>query len=508
MAVRQYEAVQAKYVYQDSGIFDKDADRGYAFTSSFRDGYGTIDIRFADDLRDKKFQMWINLSYQSLNVNRYRQKIATILVVIHGLYLLIVVYQFGLSKPFRKEYRFTFGILLALCVCYMFGITRILVNNGSVSFIEIAETILFLVVYVCWLIYDYSSKKSSLNGYHNYWMFFDFCAIFILVLSFYHPIEIPFIRDIYGIYENIHAKDIAVATAVIGWFIIFTVKKIGYRKHYPKHYQNYLDCTELDGVPLAKIDQVADVFKNKKELKILDFGCGNGRRIREFLIFADMKDVRIEMHDAAKRWKQFYVMRERSELVKLAEAKWTKFFFWNIRKYDIVYASNVLYTNHLRKKVLSSFSEKGFYGKLGSVIIWILRRIPFKWIPILRIKWKPAESPILVIRSYASNSFFFNLDFRLERESAYNWINHMNEELEKYRLEEVTNVKIPQITKWSAQGFQIEQSHEERKNTLAAAIAIIQNNETAKGFARELIDTSSDNGVLRNDEIIYVIKRA
>jgi len=319
------------------------------------------------------------------------------LLFIHGIYLLIVVYQFGFSKPFDKNYFFTHGIVVWLCFCYMVGLRF---DDKA----HVYGTIMFLFLYFAWIWHDASSRYQTGEKYKDLWIGIDLISIIVLAISLSDSTKSlsdllsGFLPDrannilnerIHSfLLKNFYSKDATVLLALIAWSFIKIKEKYRYWKNYPSSYEAYLQETRTvndssdphKSLPFRLSGEIKEDIQQSilqkltgvnRPLKILDFGCGNGRRTKELVDALELtqEGARVEIHfyEKAKtgwynNWKKFvekewmpnlkeniqpqniWKLRRSKKWYEMGDLKleWLPSRPRDLAEYDIVYASNVM----------------------------------------------------------------------------------------------------------------------------------------------------------------------
>ena len=316
--------------------------------------------------------------------------ILSILTSMHILYMLIVV-NINVLKDIRfpksRSDIFKRYLTIALCLAYAAPLLVYLVGTISVrtsghsgsSYLSFGPTsgtskvsalVLFLVVYSLWLYcevveYSESRRNTHLARPHilntiKTWIAIEASSIItiltgIAVTLWYDTPECAALsdrnaclwffqtRDIFGNQVSlVEWKDTFVGACLV-FFLVRTVhhNSSPQTEIYPTWYASYVDAIVFKAADHNfAIDQMSSLKEELLRGRILDFGCGDGKRLEQLLSYVfgltetQRKAMRIDGLDPNAAWKSRFVFGENSFMVALSG---------DDAKYDVFHLSHVLY---------------------------------------------------------------------------------------------------------------------------------------------------------------------
>lgn len=265
--------------------------------------------------------------YQGAPFGRYPHEIvwAAFLAFFNVSYLLLVTSILIFSKPVEKLAWQTFQIPVLLVLAYSISALFPLICNsfrvyfgfsyysGSFEIIEsidrILSHLLFAVLYFLWLLRDwckldtcYNPKEATRLGW---WMLVEsfFVVMLLVSLTRHHSTVISEHTWIQWLWKHTTMKDLAIIGCLIVWWVWKGYERRIQMEWYTTTYANYLTGNINIQWKLLKTSE----FKING---IIDFGCANGIRLKEFLTLffpnGVPKDLPICGIDHNSMWKKAF----------------------------------------------------------------------------------------------------------------------------------------------------------------------------------------------------------
>lgn len=154
----------------------------------------------------------------------------------------------------------------------------ILINGVLFSYI------LFITIYIYWFIrdiieYQYTYLPRRRNEI-KFWFFAEVISIIVLIIGF---LQVSGVIIVLSYWFN---KDNVILLSLIVWFLVNNLIKDWLRGTYNIIYKDYLQKNQISGT----IYNSTICLKNWENVKtILDYGCANGKRLKETLNILGIK---------------------------------------------------------------------------------------------------------------------------------------------------------------------------------------------------------------------------
>lgn len=229
--------------------------------------------------------LYINLSNKSSSITDNLKHViyAIVITYMHVSYLYIVLNILILGNPVEKLYKqqLIFPLLLVFSyIFYAFQITAEFSIDSNFSDLEktfkYISLCLFLLLYLLWFlrdIFEYAENKKTLS---MIWIFGDFFSIVCLTLGvFFEFFNIKFDSFIITNLTSLNGP-IFICLMIYVFFKIVSGHFIN-EESYKYIYDKYLSYNKILNEPILNIPFPDDT------INILDFGCGDGRRLLENL---------------------------------------------------------------------------------------------------------------------------------------------------------------------------------------------------------------------------------
>lgn len=299
--------------------------------------------------------LYINLSNKSFTImdNLKHVFYAIVITYMHVTYLYIVLNNLILVNPIERLYKqqLIFPVLLVFSyLFYALQITAAFSMNHSFYSLEIHFKVislsLFCLLYLLWLlrdIFEYIENKKALS---IIWMIGDVFSIFLLCCGLYF--------QVYQI--EIDNTLVDFMTSINGPILICLLIYMFYRtisnnfideESYRFVYDKYLSNNKIENPPSITIPIP------EGEMKILDFGCGDGRRLLENLSWinnlSDDKLLTIWGYDKRKCFKDVFEDKFENSGKKVSFISNLDDF--NAIELDMIILSHVLYEQTVVEEV-------------------------------------------------------------------------------------------------------------------------------------------------------------
>lgn len=362
---------------------------------------------------------------------------------------------------------------------YFIHINRIFLQKA----LHIAPQIVFLILYVLWLIRDMEEYREtrSQQGEIFFWIIIEFISCVLISVRILYETAIIYIDKSNLLFFD---KDFAIIICLSLWIIISVFRRLWEQSGYRDLYENYLkhnkfiglNPTRLVGLDLVKI-------KDDGTIKILDFGCANGERLYELLLWLNAVDLvfekRIKIYgvDIDEKWKAVY--RDNKKLN--SPEFFTSASEINIQEIDVIVLSHILYDENALNDVKS-----------------------------LLFKCNPGS--IVIIRGASPNSFFtltsmiYSLRLLNPTRSHY-WYKCQLRRLEKEcrldRLYKSTDSILPDGV--AIQHYELTEDSIDKAQGLLGYLYGRVAGDSAKRYLKELLEPGQASHV-PNDDLIYVYK--
>jgi len=295
--------------------------------------------------------LFANLSIKAYSIeDNARHVLAAIFYTgIHISYLLVVFNMLILDRPIEKIYiqRLIFPIILLFAYAfYAAQVWALTTMNMSIGHLEqvfkVISLLLFVLLYILWMLRDIFEYKEEKKPISIYWIIGEFVSLILLVIGIYNEVT--------GNSNN------SFWTSLNGPIIICLVVYFFYRisdelfhdqRSYKDLYDSYLKYNIT--APLS-IDLN---LSNHNQLKILDFGCGDGNRLVDILSWIkdlDKTKISITGCDSRKCFNSTFTDN-------MTKHQYTNNFVSNFKKinpaeYDIIILSHVLYEQSIANLIL------------------------------------------------------------------------------------------------------------------------------------------------------------
>ncbi len=373
-------------------------------------------------VRDTPF---VNIAYKAKtpDLDVYLLIIGLFIALIHGIYLFCLASFMYLDRPQNVPEKTYFIGILVLCICYCIGflllsglrfqlywpnINNFVLNNATL------ENLVFIIFYAVWFLIDYrrANPKNWRNSYnneehHKFWYRVDaFMASVLIVFTFFVHIDFKWFT----------IKDVVVFLTLIFWGYRFLreVGELSKSDDYIANYLDYLKACEINGKIEPPNSLVVDLIASMPDpICILDYGAGNGKRLKEFVDVAlPGRRIKIFGCDMRPEWGT-----EWENMMSEYSGKWLgepprKEAF---DKYHIIHASNVTYSKKARKTIINKFKKS------------------------------KNEYKLLVIRGYQIKSIFYYVGVSANLFENYLWQKLVIEEAKKAGLSCISCAEIPQV---------------------------------------------------------------
>lgn len=380
------------------------------------------------DIQANPHEPFVTIYYKTMppNVAIIPLMVSICFALVHGVYLygLASTTYFG-AHPSRRDSLEYMGVMY-LSICYVIGFLYLIsalkitiFNFDAQVNIKDIEKYAFLSFYFMWFLIDSYKFKNSDSSYershHDFWRKADGIIFIIMALILFLPDIEKSGKTIFKT-DIITIKDLAVFVTLLIWLYMKTARrsKIKDGKNYVKNYEEYLDSIDVLGKDKLSSGIISIIQKKaKSKINILDFGCGDGKRLEEFIEMADIDKTQLDIsgYDIRMKWKRSWDKRFDS-------AHWLKRNPTKYSDYDIVHASNVLYQRKTRKRLIKKFSNSSRKGN------------------------------ILAVRGYEPGTLFYRVGVSAHLHNNYAWETLVKEEASRWGLKCLGSARISQVYKF------------------------------------------------------------
>ena len=297
--------------------------------------------------------LFANLSIKAYSIEDNAKHVLTAIFYtgIHISYLFVVFNILILDCPVEKLHiqRLIFPIILLLAyVFYALQVWAHTTLNISIGYLEqvfkIISLSLFSILYILWFFRDIFEYKEEKRPISFFWIAGEGVSLILLTIGIYNEI---IGKSTYSFWTSQNGP--IVICLCIYLFYRVSDELFHDQERYKDLYDNYLKYNIVETPPAVDLN-----ISNHDSLNILDFGCGDGRRLIENLSWIkdlDKTKITVIGCDRRKCFKSKFTDN-------LDKAKIENSFISNIEKvnpkdFDIIILSHILYEQSVSDIVLS-----------------------------------------------------------------------------------------------------------------------------------------------------------
>jgi SAM-dependent methyltransferase len=290
----------------------------------------------------------------------------TFRTLIHLAYLYLVFWLLIFNRPPEELYKQPICFAVLLWLCYMIYLAAGYVEyaniyNQTVPFfgqysLDLQKILggvsqfAFLILYLLWFERDrqefYSTSNLGRKGEIRLWWLIELIGVVLIggkvgaYLNWWHLSDMQ---------KWMFDKDCAIGLSLLAWTFQTVFKRDWENKSYRSYYEGYLVNNEA--VSISSLPFLAE--SGTKIACVLDFGCGNGRRLDEILAWlgrTQPKDEDLEIIGCDKdgSWQAPFKAIAKGRKISFV-TNWQEV---NLGRVDLLVLSHVLYEPHTVAEVV------------------------------------------------------------------------------------------------------------------------------------------------------------